>query len=156
MTTSSSMGSQRVAAGPSLGCRNQTCRISRSAASGRIAPISREYALCLGAVYLLRHKRTTIHRLYVLEESPLISRAKLLLHLNGEVLEQTDDYCTLHSLQQVTTMYDDSPQLCIPSLYFQVLPGCMHRISRNLHLSFRLSVLISTSPWCILMLRWST
>ena len=45
--------SRRVAAGVFfLGCRDHACRISRSAASGRIAPISREYALYLAAVSL--------------------------------------------------------------------------------------------------------
>ena len=44
----------------SLGCRDLACRISRSAASGRIASISRRYALFLAAAPLPRHGHSAI------------------------------------------------------------------------------------------------
>ena len=58
-----------------------------------------------------------------------------------------NECCTSHSLQSVTLISDSAPQLRIPGVHFQALPGCVHYIRCSLQLSFRLDVSTLTSPW---------
>ena len=69
-------------------------------------------------------------------------------------LEATNDCCTSLFLQPLRCMPDGPPQLRIPGVNFQALPGCEHRISCSLQFSFRLGVSTSTSPWPPPLLGW--
>ena len=89
-----------------------------------------------------------------LEEPVLISHAQLHLQLNDVAPEETNDCCTSHSLQPVTCLPDDPPQLRIHRVHFQALPRCMHCISRSLQFRFRSGVFTPTSPWSPSFLGW--
>ena len=75
-----------------------------------------------------------------------VPHAQLLLQLNDEALEETNDCWISHFLQSVTCLSGGSPQLRIPRVHFQALPRCVHRISRSLQFSFRSGVSSPTSP----------
>ena len=93
-------------------------------------------------------RRLQLHRFYVLEKSMLLSHPQILLQLNDVALEETNDCCTPHSLQPVTTWIPDGlPQLRTPGVHFQALSSSVHRISRSLELSFCLGVPTPTLPW---------
>ena len=77
----------------------------------------------------------------------LVSHAQILLPLNDAELEETNNYCTSHTLQSVTCLSDGPPQLRIPGVHYQALRRCVHRISRSLQLRFRLGASAPTSPW---------
>ena len=143
----------------SSGFRDGACRIYRSAASGRIAPASRGYALCRAAVSLPRNGRTVIR-------PSLSSPGAWILYfgrIRADILcatasptqrRETDDCCTSHSLQPVTCLPDGLPKLRIPHAHFQALPRCLHRICPSLQFSFRSDVSTPTSHWSPSGLGW--
>ena len=48
-----------------------------------------------------------------------------------------------------TYVSDSPPPLCITSVYFQTLPGCVYSVIRSLQLSLRLGVSPPTPPWSL-------
>ena len=99
-------------------------------------------ALYLPAVSLLRDDGTAIRPsssppavvvwCFEMIPGPLISHAQLLLQLSNVVLEEPSDCNILDSLQAVTRMPDGPPQLDIPDVCYQALPGFVYRLSSSL------------------------
>ena len=156
--------SQRIAAGVSLGYRNRVCRISRSATSGRIAPISSGYALCRAVVSLPRHRRTAIRSSWSHPAAPISCFGRRHAGLSCTAASPIQRRsarrnerllcCTRRSLQSITSMPDGSPQLRIPGVHFQALLGYVHLIGLSLQLSFRFGVSTPTLPWSPSLLGW--
>ena len=77
----------------------------------------------------------------------LVFHTQLLLQFNNVTLEETNDLATYG-------MPEGPPQLLIPGVHFQALPGCVHRIGCGLQSSFHLDVSISTLPLSPSLLGW--